>query len=68
MEDRKRRVRREVEQKHPEFSPEQGDEITFSCWGAELFVHVWIGGKNVARYEDVVDDLEAALTHPGSVR
>lgn len=62
------RVKRDVQKRHPEFDPDNGDELTFDFWGAELYVNVWIGGKNVARYADVVDDLEAELTRPAGNR
>jgi hypothetical protein len=63
------RIDRAVAEAH-ELHP--GDDITVevSFYGAELFVDVWKKGENrtVARYVDVVDDLEAELTRPDRVR
>jgi len=60
---RTERIEAEVRTRHPEF-----DELTYSWFAGDLFVHVWAAGKNVAGYIDIVDDLETALTNPGGSR
>lgn len=61
-EDRVERAKDEARALHP------GDDITIEAtfYGMELFVDVWKKGEpaTIARYVDVVDDLEAELTRP----
>ena len=57
------RIETEIKKKHPDV-----DEMTYSWFAGDLFVHVWANGKNIATYIDIVDDLEAAVTNPGGTR
>jgi hypothetical protein len=61
VDQRVERASAEAREKHPD-----ADELTYAWFGGELYVHVWVDGKNVAVYQDVVDDIEAALSNPGA--
>lgn len=49
-------------QRHP-----KADEVIVSWFGTELYLDAWQKGRGgIARYVDVIDDLEAAFTAPAN--
>lgn len=57
------RVVSEVKERFPAFDDKM-DEVTFDWFAGDFFVNVWIGGTNVARFIDRVDDIEGELSNP----